>query len=79
MIRSAGRRERFSFVSDASWAKKSDAFFKNALSNFNSEFSLRNRANSTRSVSLRAPTRQPTNLRERGSATTHPERSGHAV
>ena len=35
--------ERFSFVSDASWAKKSDAFFRNARSIFSSEFSLRSR------------------------------------
>src|SRR5674476_184065 len=51
--------ERFSFVSEASWAKKSDAFFKNARSIFSSEFSRRRRANSTRSVSLRAPSPAP--------------------
>src|SRR6185436_7994218 len=47
--------ERFSFVSETSWAKKSDAFFKNARSIFSSEFSFRSRASSARSVSLKAP------------------------
>src|SRR5450759_668291 len=47
--------ERFPFVSEASWAKKSDAFFRKARSSFKSEFSLRNRSNSARSVSLRPP------------------------
>src|SRR5665811_2010981 len=44
--------ERFVFVSDASWAKKSDAFFRKARSSFRSEFSRRSRSNSARSVSL---------------------------
>src|SRR5690625_2874467 len=49
------QRERFSFVSDASWAKKREAFFKNARSIFRSAFSLRSRANSARSVSNNGP------------------------
>src|SRR5450759_2944139 len=47
--------ERFLFVSEASWAKKSDAFFRKARSSFKSEFSLRSRSSSARSVSLSPP------------------------
>jgi hypothetical protein len=42
--------DRLPVVSEASWAKKSDAFFKNARSSFKSEFSLRSRSSSARSV-----------------------------
>src|SRR5664280_781288 len=45
--------ERLPFVSEASWAKKSDAFFGIARSSRKSEFSRRSRNSSARSVSLR--------------------------
>src|SRR5664280_71160 len=45
--------ERLPFVSEASWAKKSDAFFRIARSSRKSEFSRRSRNSSARSVSLR--------------------------
>src|SRR5674476_1271317 len=47
--------ERLGFVSEASWAKKSDAFFRKARSSFRSETSLRSCTSSARSDRLNDP------------------------